>query len=131
MERKKFIQLTATAIATGTLITLIDACKKSGNSVDFTLDLNSSSNAALKINGGSLVYDNVIVINDNGTYIAISDVCTHQSCGLSYSSSKKKLNCSCHGSQFDTTGKVLTGPATQDLKVYTATVNGSNLHVTG
>lgn len=44
---------------------------------------------------------------------ALSMVCTHQACLLS--PTEKGFSCPCHGSQFELDGKVVTGPATQDL----------------
>lgn len=44
---------------------------------------------------------------------AMSLVCTHQECMLNQSSSG--FTCPCHGSQFDRSGKLLTGPAKTDL----------------
>ena len=129
----KFI---SAAVVTGSIATLLDACKKEDNSTtapkaDFTLDLTSSSNAALLHSGGSVISNQVVVINNNGTYVALSDICTHQSCALSYNSAASKLTCHCHGSAFSLSGSVLNGPASSSLKQYSVTQSGNTLHITG
>ncbi|MCX6291566.1 MAG: Rieske (2Fe-2S) protein [Bacteroidetes bacterium] len=136
MERKTFIRFLGASVATGSLIAFLDACQKNNPapvspSVDFTVDLSASANAALQNSGGSLVNNQVIIINNNGTYVALSDVCTHQGCSVGYDSASKQLNCPCHGASFNLSGAVLGGPAPSSLKQYSVSKNGSTLHITG
>ena len=136
MERKMFIKFLGASIATGSLLAFLDACKKtdtatSSPSVDFTLDLSSSANAALQHSGGSVDSNKVIVVNNNGSYIALSDICTHQGCTVSYNSSSKQFNCPCHGATYNQSGAVLSGPAPTALKQYSVSRNGNTLHITG
>jgi Rieske Fe-S protein len=42
---------------------------------------------------------------------ALSGICTHLGCDLSWVDTSKAFVCGCHGSSFDTTGAALTGPA--------------------
>ena len=53
--------------------------------------------------------------------LALSMVCTHQTC-LLREGQQGGFNCPCHGSNFDPSGKVLNGPALQDLTRYEAEV---------
>ncbi len=55
----------------------------------------------------------VLLVNLNGTYYAIGNVCTHMGCPLSKGTLKgENIECVCHGSTFDLkTGKVVRGPA--------------------
>jgi cytochrome b6-f complex iron-sulfur subunit len=137
MERKDFVKFIAGAAVTGSVISILDACKKDDNAdtsagaKDFTVDLSASANAALLNPGGSLVSNSVMIINNNGTYVALSDICTHQRCSLTYNSSSSRLNCPCHGSAFSISGSVINGPASSSLKKYNVAQNGSVLHVTG
>jgi cytochrome b6-f complex iron-sulfur subunit len=133
MDRKKFIQLATAAAVTGSLLTIINACKKtaSGPTVDFTIDLAAATNAALKNSGGTLVQNNIIIINNAGTYVAVSDLCTHQGCAVNFSNSKKHLVCPCHGAEFGLDGSVVKGPASTPLQLYTTTLTGNSLRVYG
>lgn len=47
-----------------------------------------------------------------------SAACTHAGCDISFMQSVNKFNCSCHGSQFDSDGNVLQGPASAPLNTY-------------
>jgi hypothetical protein len=44
-----------------------------------------------------------------------SYTCPHAGCQAKWDESKKYFMCPCHGSQFDKDGKVLRGPAKDDL----------------
>jgi len=56
----------------------------------------------------------VLIVNIDGKYYAIGDVCTHRGCKLSGGTIKEGgiVQCPCHGSNFDVkTGNVVKGPA--------------------
>jgi nitrite reductase/ring-hydroxylating ferredoxin subunit len=56
----------------------------------------------------------ILVVNVDGKYYAIGDVCTHKECRLSGGTLKEGgiVQCPCHSSNFDIkTGSVLKGPA--------------------
>jgi len=55
-----------------------------------------------------------VLINTDGSFTAISLVCTHLGCTLE--SKNEGFECPCHGSRFDTQGKVKRGPASQPLR---------------
>lgn len=54
--------------------------------------------------------ENVIVFRDGNGFYAISTVCTHLGCIVSYDN-EAGFDCPCHGSKFETDGKVRQGPA--------------------
>ncbi len=67
------------------------------------------------------------------TYIVVTDehvianyglsaVCTHLGCVVPWNISENKFICPCHGSQYDSTGKVVRGPAPLSLALANATV---------
>jgi Rieske Fe-S protein len=60
----------------------------------------------------------------------LSTICTHQSCPLKYNAKTANLHCSCHGSAFALSGKVLKGPATKDLKTFPAALDGDRIIIT-
>ena len=53
--------------------------------------------------------------DENGTLHEKSAVCTHLKCIVAWNSTEKSWDCPCHGSRFDAYGKVLNGPAVEDL----------------
>jgi cytochrome b6-f complex iron-sulfur subunit len=57
----------------------------------------------------------VIVINREGTFHALSAVCTHLGCIVKWDQSKEELFCPCHMAKYDLNGNVKTGPAPKGL----------------
>jgi len=53
--------------------------------------------------------------DDAGALFECSAVCTHLGCVVNWNGSEKTWDCPCHGSRFDTRGKVIQGPAISDL----------------
>lgn len=61
------------------------------------------------------------------TYIASLLKCTHNGCELNVGGGI--YSCPCHGSEFSTTGKVLEGPADQDLKTFKTEADHENIYI--
>jgi len=53
--------------------------------------------------------------DENGILHEHSAVCTHLGCIVAWNSSEKTWDCPCHGSRFDTQGKVINAPAINPL----------------
>lgn len=53
--------------------------------------------------------------DDAGKIHKCSPVCTHLGCIVQWNGVEKSWDCPCHGSRFDALGKVLMGPAIDDL----------------
>jgi glycine/D-amino acid oxidase-like deaminating enzyme/nitrite reductase/ring-hydroxylating ferredoxin subunit len=51
-----------------------------------------------------------------GALCAVSAVCTHMGCLVRWNGAERSWDCPCHGSRFDTSGRVLDGPASRDLE---------------
>ncbi|RZJ20135.1 MAG: FAD-dependent oxidoreductase [Acinetobacter sp.] len=51
-----------------------------------------------------------------GKVTALSPVCTHAGCIVSFNAVEKSWDCPCHGGRFDIDGKVLSGPPRENLK---------------
>ncbi len=96
-----------------------------------TIQVNLTIQTRLAASGGWLLIEaaKTLVANLNGTYVALTSVCTHSGCFDSWSFANNRFTCTCHNSIFDTAGKVLQGPATQPLQVYTASVSGTTLTI--
>ena len=55
--------------------------------------------------------DPLILVNVGGTVTTFLAVCTHEGCPLGWNQNQHLIRCPCHGSAFDTAGKVVNGPA--------------------
>ncbi len=51
------------------------------------------------------------------TSYGINAICTHLGCVVPWNSGANKYMCPCHGSQYDSTGKVVRGPAPLSLAI--------------
>jgi cytochrome b6-f complex iron-sulfur subunit len=60
-------------------------------------------------------------------YISLYMECTHQGCELN--AYQAQLVCQCHGSEFDTKGGVLQGPADAPLKQFKTEVYDQNIYI--
>ncbi len=141
MERRKFFR--NFAIGGSLLLTapvLFNSCSddstnddnnnNNNNNGDITVDLNDSAFASLKTVGGYAYKGDIIVIRSTDTvYLALSKVCTHSQCTVTYNSTNKDIPCPCHGSKFTTNGAVVNGPATSPLKKYDVKLNGNILTI--
>ncbi len=56
-----------------------------------------------------------LVSEKDGSIIAFDEQCVHKGCKYDWNASKKEFLCPCHQSRYDTTGKVLGGPAPRPL----------------
>jgi cytochrome b6-f complex iron-sulfur subunit len=145
MERKDFLQkfavggsilLTAPVLfnscSDGTDDVIDDADDDNNGSDDdaITIDLTDDDFADLGAVGGYAYSGNIIIIRSGeNAYLAFSKICTHQGCTVTYNADDNQLPCPCHGSVFSTSGTVLEGPASSNLKQYSVTKSGDNLTI--
>ena len=138
MDRRNFLKSTCALCGTAIVgSALIDSCKKNRAPayMNFTLDLTNSANVALNAVGGSVSSNNVIVVRigsplSASSFVALSQVCTHQGCTVSYDNIAKNFLCPCHHGVFDTNGKVVSGPPPSPLTNYNISLNGNILTIT-
>ena len=65
----------------------------------------------IKVNG-----KNTAVYKDkSGKIQMMSSICTHFGCEVRWNTKEKTWDCPCHGSRFAANGKVIKGPAVNDL----------------
>lgn len=76
-------------------------------------DLGKSEGKLVKYQGKQLaVYKDKL-----GKITALNPTCTHAGCTVQFNPSENSWDCPCHGGRFDISGRVLTGPPTEDLEV--------------
>jgi len=63
-----------------------------------------------------------VIKKENGIFQAISAVCTHLRCIVKWSEINKNFECPCHGSIFDSKGRIVGGPAPKPLDWYEITI---------
>lgn len=92
-----------------------------------TLDLSQSALSVLSNSGGFLLISagGAMVVNVGGVIRAFTNVCTHEQCTTDWSFGNSRFTCNCHGSQFNTSGQVIVGPAVSPLKEFSTTRNGN------
>jgi cytochrome b6-f complex iron-sulfur subunit len=137
LNRRAFLKTVAVsggAAACGSLLAgcAAPASGSSGGSGTVTLDLTQPANQSLASVGGTLALDAdaidpqgiLLYRSSETTVLAFSRKCTHQGCTVG-AFQNGVSTCPCHGSQYNTSGDVIHGPARNSLHVYTATLSGS------
>lgn len=140
MKRREFLKSSLSAGLLLAVPLLNTSCEKeddtgSGGGLppggNLTIDLDSTDYASLNNTGGFLIINSIIIANTGDSFVALSSVCTHQGCTISYSSSSNNFPCGCHGSVFSPTGSVVVGPASVPVKRYNVSRTGNVLTITG
>ncbi|MEH1850944.1 MAG: Rieske 2Fe-2S domain-containing protein [Nostoc sp.] len=60
---------------------------------------------------------------------AINPICTHLGCTVSWDLEKNHFICPCHGSQYDSQGRVVQGPAKRSLPLITVVVKQNQIRL--
>jgi len=69
--------------------------------------------AAVLIEGSERV---AVYRDEAGDVHAVSPLCTHMGCTVTWNTAETTWDCPCHGSRFTCDGKVIQGPAVKDLE---------------
>ena len=136
MDRKEFLTTVGIGAVAAICTSCLAACKPLDSvvnpptNVDFTLNLADPANSALKTNGGYIYQNNIIVARiADGSYVALSSICTHQGSTIAYDLTANRFHCPTHGSNFAVNGSVINGPASSSLMTYKTTLNATSLRV--
>ena len=90
----------------------------SGRSLLVTVD---AASPLATVGGAALVQSSLgtvlVARTDQNTFTALNSTCTHDTCTITGIGSQHYV-CPCHGSEFDTSGRVLVGPAPRNLTSY-------------
>jgi cytochrome b6-f complex iron-sulfur subunit len=136
MNRRELIRNIAAGTATVFIVpSFLTSCQEdqpepeNPDANKLSIDLTSPNNSSLGSAGGSKVVENIIIINTGDGFIALSSVCTHSGCQVTYDHGSENLPCPCHGSIFSTSGMVLNGPASSPLRTYDVMQEGDILTI--
>ena len=102
-----------------------------------TVDLSLSENSALVTVGGALALGSNVIDSkgillyrqSDTNVLAFSRNCTHNGCTIG-SFQNGTSECPCHGSQFNTSGSAVIGPAVNPLTQYSATITSNIITIT-
>ena len=100
-------------------------------STEIMVDLSDPDFSQLQTADNWLLHptENILLINSSGQIRAFTSVCPHAQCSRDWGYRSEVFTCACHGSQFDTAGKLISGPADQDLREFTVRQNGTELTI--
>ena len=147
-SRREFVVHTCHALSLVSVGALVDACSKnpmSASSAPELTRLNATtsggiaridiaSTAALSAVGSAALVNTasgqlLVARTAADAFSAVTATCTHEGCTITgYENSI--YTCPCHESQFSTSGAVRRGPATQSLRQFATSFDGSTLSIT-
>ena len=134
MDRKEFLE--KMALGTGAVIALScfpgcsnkAASTKTESKGQVSIDLKDPKNTSILAAGGFIYHRGMVIAHlDDGSYVAVSNKCTHAGGRLEFQNDQQSFRCLSHGAKFDTKGQVLNGPAQVSIKVYDVILEGDNL----
>ncbi len=72
----------------------------------------------------------MLIHHQDGTWVALSAVCTHLGCTVQYEPQANRIHCACHGGVYDPrTGANVSGPPPKPLKLFKVAVNETGVDV--
>lgn len=101
--------------------------------IDFTIDLTNATYKGLKVEGGYVKINDVVVADaKGGKYVAVGRYCTHANGNLNYRLATNDFLCDNHGGLFNADGSVKAAPPSKAVKQYVATLSadGNSIRVT-
>jgi cytochrome b6-f complex iron-sulfur subunit len=143
MNRREFVSLVGVSGAISALPVVVSGCGQQAT----TSESPAAPAAAARADGfevagtvadldktGQLLNEKMalgkalVVRVEGDQLLAVEPTCNHQGCSVAWDASQSFI-CPCHDSKFAKDGKVLEGPATQALPIYTAKIEGDQVLV--
>jgi nitrite reductase/ring-hydroxylating ferredoxin subunit len=136
MQRREFCVNACQAISLATLASLLEGCGGSptspsaapalptinaaivGSVLTLTIDSGSplaNAGAAALVQASGRAF--LVARAGQDTFVALTAVCTHEGCTVTGFQNQTYV-CPCHGSTYNTSGAVLSGPATRALQQF-------------
>ena len=142
MERRKFLTTLGAPVLTACAACFAACSKTTNSSVTVTPPAVGSVNVSIDLNsqlasvGSSLIQSGIIVTrlaagNTSTSFTALQVACTHEGTSIQFEPGNNDFICPNHGSRFSTTGSVINGPATMDLKKYSIQISGNTMTISG
>lgn len=72
----------------------------------------------------------MLIHHNDGTWVALTAVCTHLGCTVQYEPQLHRIHCACHGGVYDSrTGANVSGPPPKPLKLFKVAVSDTGVLV--
>jgi len=71
----------------------------------------------------------ILIRTNDGSYRALSAVCSHLGCTVQYRGADRTIWCACHNGLYDLEGHNVSGPPPRPLEVYVVHVEGEDVVV--
>jgi len=72
----------------------------------------------------------MLIHHKDGTWVALTAVCTHLGCTVQYEPQLNRIHCACHGGTYDAnTGANISGPPPRPLRRFKVAVNDTGVQV--
>lgn len=131
MERRNFIKKSCMVCLSGMAFNVflescgtskvVQAPQLSSGHLQVPLAQFTDENNHVVVRSEKMDYD-ILIVKNKETYKALLLKCTHFANPIF--ASKTQINCNQHGSAFDMEGKVINGPASENLKTFPTEVSG-------
>lgn len=71
----------------------------------------------------------LLIFAADGTYHAMSAVCTHLNCTVQYQGDLRAVWCACHNGMYSIDGRNISGPPPRPLQTYDVMLKGNEIYV--
>jgi cytochrome b6-f complex iron-sulfur subunit len=72
----------------------------------------------------------MLIHHQDGSWVALTAVCTHLGCTVQYEAQMNRIHCACHGGVYDPrTGANVSGPPPKPLKLFKVAINDTGVQV--